>query len=192
VTLVVALGPSIAHAAQLDLNWVDDSGGQASFIVRRAPDGTGGYVNIVQLPPGVTSFRDTSVSLGTTYCYQVAGVQDGTVSAFSTVACAQPGGGLSVSVIKSGAANGSIASSPPGIVCGATCSYTYPASKVVTLVALPAPGSIFTGWSRGGCSGTGPCAMVGNVSVTVTATFVVLPVKMETSLTRSPRKDGKK
>jgi len=186
------LGPSIALAAQLDLNWVDDSGGRASFIVRRAPDGTGGYVNIAQLPPGVTSFRDTSVTPGTTYCYQVAGVQEGSVSAFSTVACAQPGGGLSVAVTKAGTASGSIASNPPGIVCGATCSYTYPAGKVVTLTAVPAPGSIFTGWSRGGCSGTGPCTMAGNVSVTVTATFAVLPVKTEMSQTRSLGTDEKK
>ena len=192
MTLVVALGPSIAQAAHLDLNWVDDSGGRTSFIVRRAPDGTGGYVNIAQLPPGVTSFRDTSVALGTTYCYQVAGAQDGSVSAFSTVACAQPGGGLSVVVTKSGTASGSIASSPPGIVCGATCSYTYPAGKVVTLTAVPAPGSKFTGWSRGGCSGTGPCTMVGNVSVTVTATFAVLPVRTDTSLTGRLGKDRTK
>jgi hypothetical protein len=190
VTLVVALVPSIAQATQLDLNWVDDSGGHASFIVRRAPDGTGEYVNIAHLPPGVTSFRDTSVALGATYCYQVAGVQEGSVSVFSTDACAQPRGGFSVSVTKVGTASGSIASSPPGIVCGDTCSFTYPAGKLVTLTAVPAPGSIFTGWSRGGCSGTGPCTMVGNVSVTVTATFAVLPIRAETSLTRRLGKDG--
>jgi hypothetical protein len=183
VTLVVALVSSIAQAAQLDLDWVDDSGGQASFIVRRALDGTGGYVNIAHLAQGVTSFRDTSVELGTKYCYQVAGVQEGSVSVFSSDVCAQPRGGFAVSVTKAGTASGSIASSPPGITCGATCSFTYPAGKLVTLTAVPAPGSMFTGWSRGGCSGTGPCTMVGNVSVTVTATFAFLPVRAETSLT---------
>jgi hypothetical protein len=192
VTIVVALGPSIAQAAQLDLNWVDDSSGRASFIIRRAPGGTGGYVNIAQLPQGVTSFRDTSVALGTTYCYQVAGVQGDSVSAFSTVACAQPGEGFSVAVTKAGTASGSIASSPPGIVCGATCSFTYPAGKVVTLTAVPAPGSTFTGWSRGGCSGTGPCTMVGNVFVTVTATFAGLPVSTKTSLRGKLGKDETK
>jgi hypothetical protein len=193
VTLSMALMPSVAPGAQLDLNWVDNSDGQASFIVRRSPDGTAaGYTNIAQLPPGVTSYSDTSVAPDTTYCYQVAGVEGSSISRFSSAACAKPGGGLSVAVIKAGTASGSIASSPPGIVCGATCSYTYPAGKLVTLTAVPAPGSTFTGWSRGGCSGTGPCTMVGNVSVTVTATFAVLPVKTEMSLTGRLGKDGTK
>jgi hypothetical protein len=190
ISIGLAIGPSIALSAQLDLNWVDSSDGQASFIVRRAPGGNLGYTNIAQLPPGITSYSDKSVSPDTTYCYQVAGVEGGSISPFSTVACAKPGGGFSVSVTKTGAASGSIGSSPPGIVCGATCSFTYPAGKVVTLTAVPAPGSTFIGWSRGGCSGTRPCTMVGNVPVTVTATFAVLPVKTETSLTGRAGKDG--
>ena len=39
--------------------------------------------------------------------------------------------------------------------------------------ANPATGSNFSGWSGGGCSGTGPCTLVGNASLTVTATFTL-------------------
>ena len=135
---------------------------------------------------------EPTVSPSATYCYQVAGVEGNSISRFSSAACAKPAGGFSVAVTKAGTASGSIASSPPGILCGSTCSYTYPAGKVVTLTAVPAPGSTFTGWSRSGCSGTGPCTMVGNVSVTVTAIFAVLPVRTKTSLTGRLGKDGTK
>ena len=38
-------------------------------------------------------------------------------------------------------------------------------------MGTPSPGSVFVGWSGGGCSGTEPCAVIGNVPVTVTAVF---------------------
>src|SRR5262249_49785696 len=49
----------------------------------------------------------------------------------------------------------------------------YPSSTVVTLSANPGSGSTFGGWSGGGCSGTGTCAVMGNTSVTVGAAFNV-------------------
>jgi len=42
----------------------------------------------------------------------------------------------------------------------------------VTLTATPAAGSIFTGWSGGGCSGTGSCTVTLLAVTTVTASFV--------------------
>jgi hypothetical protein len=195
VTLGVVLGPSIAPAAQLDLNWVDHSDGQASFVIQRSANGTGSsaqYTSVAQVAVGVTSYSDTTVSLGTTYCYKVAAVEGNVVSPFTGIACAKPGGGFSLAVTKAGTAPGTIVSSPPGIDCGTTCSYTYPAGKVITLTAVPAPGSTFSGWSRGGCSGTAPCTMVGNVPVTVTAIFAVLPAKTGTPPTGSFGKDGTK
>jgi hypothetical protein len=41
----------------------------------------------------------------------------------------------------------------------------------VVLVANPAPGSTFAGWSGGGCSGTGRCQLAVNSDTNVTATF---------------------
>src|SRR5262249_4865312 len=42
---------------------------------------------------------------------------------------------------------------------------------VVTLSASPAAGSVFTGWSGGGCSGTGNCVVVMATATTVTGNF---------------------
>ena len=175
VTLGVIIGPSIASAAQLTLRWVDNSGGQASFIIQRATDTSGTYTQIAQTPLGAVSYSDATVSLGTSYCYQVAAVNSAGASSFSEPACGSPSGGFTITAAKAGTATGTVGSSPAGINCGTACSYTYPAGTAVALAATPASGSIFSGWTSGGCSGTDPCTLAGNGSVTVTAAFAVVP-----------------
>lgn len=55
---------------------------------------------------------------------------------------------------------------------GGTCAAGYAQGKEVTLQATPASGSTFSGWSGGGCSGTGSCVVtVEETAVAVTATF---------------------
>jgi hypothetical protein len=79
-----------------------------------------------------------------------------------------------LSVVKNGTGTGSVTSSPAGIACGATCSGAFASSPVV-LTATPAAGSTFTGWSGGGCSGTGTCSvslLAGDAAVTATFTSV--------------------
>jgi hypothetical protein len=142
-----------------------------SFIIQRATGSTGAYVQIAQAPVGVVSYTDTTVAPGTNYCYKVAAVNSAGMSDFSNIACGNPSGGFTLAVTKAGTGAGSVASSPDGINCGTTCSDTYPASSPVTLTATPSSGSTFSGWSGGGCSGTDSCTLLGNVSMTVTATF---------------------
>src|SRR5206468_8460444 len=60
---------------------------------------------------------------------------------------------------------------PAGIACGATCSASFPSGTLVTLTATPAAGFTFTGWSGGGCSGTGPCTVGLGADTSVTSTF---------------------
>ena len=64
-----------------------------------------------------------------------------------------------LTVSKTGTGTGSVSSSPAGITCGATCANSFDYGTVVTLTATPATGSDFTGWSGGGCSGTGTCVV---------------------------------
>lgn len=71
-----------------------------------------------------------------------------------------------VSVAKSGTGSGTVKSSPTGITCGAVCSHEFPPSTTVTLSAQSARGSVFTGWSGGGCSGTGTCSVTATNLVT--------------------------
>jgi hypothetical protein len=58
-----------------------------------------------------------------------------------------------------------------GVDCGKLCSRTYDPGTTITLVATPAPGSTFTGWKDGGCSGTGPCTLKIDSDTFVTAIF---------------------
>jgi len=161
-----------AQAQQLTLSWVDNSGGQAGFVIHRASSSGGGYSRIAEVLPGVVAYTDKSVSFGTTYCYRVAAVDATGMSEFSNQACASPSsGGITLKVSKAGNGAGSVSSSPAGIDCGTTCSYSYPAGKTVTLTATASSGSSFGGWAGGGCSGTAPCTLVGNSLTSVTATF---------------------
>ena len=47
-----------------------------------------------------------------------------------------------------------------------------PAGTKVTLSRVPIRGRSFTGWSGGGCSGTGTCTVTMSADQGVTATFV--------------------
>ena len=57
------------------------------------------------------------------------------------------------------------------LTCPSSCSATYPLGSSVTLQATADPGSIFTGWSGGGCTGTGSCLVTMDQAQQVTATF---------------------
>jgi hypothetical protein len=71
----------------------------------------------------------------------------------------------SISVTVSGP--GTVTSSPAGIDCPGACIGKFGGS--VTLRATPAVGAVFKGWT-GACSGTAPCVVTGEGSVT--ASFV--------------------
>lgn len=79
-----------------------------------------------------------------------------------------------LTVIKDGNGNGTVASDPAGIDCGATCSEGFTEGTVVTLTATPAGDSVFDGWTGGGCSGTGTCVVTMDNDVDVNATFTLL------------------
>lgn len=66
---------------------------------------------------------------------------------------------------------GSVTSRPSGINCGGDCSQYFAEGDRVTLTAVADPGSVFAGWTGGGCSGTGDCTVNIDASETVTATF---------------------
>ena len=76
-------------------------------------------------------------------------------------------------VSKLGIGSGTVTSVPAGVNCGSTCSANYTSGTQVTLTATPANGSTFTGWSGGGCSGTGNCILTLAASKSVTATFII-------------------
>jgi hypothetical protein len=113
---------------------------------------------LVRLDPTDGSLVQTVGSLG------VVGPQ-GLAFAYPTV-------GYELSVDKSGSGSGTITSSPDGINCGLDCSEVYSQNTTVILVATPASGSTFMGWSGGGCSGRGNCTVTMTEAIYVKASFI--------------------
>jgi M6 family metalloprotease-like protein len=78
----------------------------------------------------------------------------------------------SLIISKAGTGSGTIVSLPANISCGATCSANFTTGTDVILTAASADNSIFTGWTGGGCSGSGSCRISMLSDVSVQAIFV--------------------
>ena len=74
--------------------------------------------------------------------------------------------------IQIAGAPGKVVSAPVGIDClYARCVKSFPIGTLVTLTPVPDGTSQFTGWSGGGCVGTGNCTISLGASTIVTAEF---------------------
>jgi hypothetical protein len=83
-----------------------------------------------------------------------------------------------LTITQAGTGSGSVQSLPSGISCGPDCSRRFAQGTVVSLKAVAAPNSQFSGWT-GGCSGTGDCSITLGSDTTVQANFTAaLPVKI--------------
>lgn len=134
---------------------------------------TGTPVTLTAVPAAGFTFRGFSGGncSGTAPC-TVTLVDDTTVTAtFDPI----PSGMVSLMAAGAGLGSGTVTSVPLGIDCGADCAEAYATGAVVTLTARADAGSIFAGWSGGGCSGTGECAVTLTANTTVTATFDPIP-----------------
>ena len=70
--------------------------------------------------------------------------------------------------------SGTVTSNPPGIDCGSNCSEDY-LSGNVSLIANPAPGSEFEGWTENEqCYGTDDCTLTLTENESVTASFSLI------------------
>ena len=78
---------------------------------------------------------------------------------------------VTLTVIRAGLGRGSVTSLPAGISCGTSCSASFPSGSPLVLTATASAGSIFTGWSGGGCTGTTTCTVSPVSTTTITATF---------------------
>ncbi len=90
----------------------------------------------------------------------------------STQCNTQPPGIRQLDVLLDGTGTGSVSSNPSGISCPSwMCSASFAKDSLVTLTATQNTDSIFTGWSGGGCSGTGTCTVTMDAAKSVQATF---------------------
>jgi Divergent InlB B-repeat domain len=79
-----------------------------------------------------------------------------------------------LTITKTGNGQGTVTSSPAGIECGATCQAKFLIHSPFTLTATPTPGSVFAGWSGGGCRGAGACTTTLKQETAVKAKFVLV------------------
>jgi hypothetical protein len=121
----------------------------------------------------LTASPDTGAAVRWTGCTSATGNECTVILARDTTVTAtfDPIPRHTLTVSKAGTGSGSVGSVPGGISCGATCDADFEEGTSVTLTAVAAANSTFTGWSGGGCSGTGTCRVTVSADTTVTATF---------------------
>ena len=71
-----------------------------------------------------------------------------------------------------GAAGGTVRSTPSGLDCGAVCTAEFTQGSQVTLTPSVTAGTVFTRWN-GACTGSGPCIVTMDAAQEVKATFSV-------------------
>lgn len=72
------------------------------------------------------------------------------------------------------------------ITCnGGACNATYPWGTSVTVAGVANANSSFTGWSGGGCTGTADCTVLLWADTQLTATFNLLPVTAQLSVSKA-------
>jgi trimeric autotransporter adhesin len=76
-----------------------------------------------------------------------------------------------LTVELTGTGTGSTSSDPTGLHCPSDCSAMFTWYQPITLSATADPGSVFVGWSGGGCSGTDSCVIDFDQDTSVTAEF---------------------
>jgi RHS repeat-associated protein len=90
---------------------------------------------------------------------------------------------LGLTVTKGGTGAGTVTSAPAGINCGTTCTGNFDQGSSVTLTAVAAAGSNFSGWS-GACTGTaGTCTVTMTQAQSVTANFATAQMALAVNKT---------
>src|SRR5262249_20356511 len=186
-TCIVAVAATTTVTASLALQPV-------TFTVSKAGTGDG---TITSTPPGIACGATCSSTFpGGTSVSLSANAAPGSTFANWSGGCSGSGGCtvdlntantvtatfalqlVSLTVSKAGSGGGTVTSAPAGIVCGTTCSSTFPGGTTLSVSAIADLGSAFTGWGGGVCSGSGSCTFSLAGSTAITATFDSQPVTL--------------
>jgi FG-GAP-like repeat/Divergent InlB B-repeat domain/FG-GAP repeat len=173
---ISALNPVKCYASNVQFTTGCPQGtplmGNYGFSFNNPPSGAwpsnSGTTMEIQVPMVSTSVLSGAALNG--YVFAIDGV-DNTWAQSQVAVWVYPAAVTSFALTVSKIGTGTVTSSPAGISCGATCSANFTSGTGVTLTASPLAGSTFSGWSGGGCSGTGSCTVIMSAAQTVTATF---------------------
>jgi hypothetical protein len=75
------------RTAQLNLIWQDNSTNENGFQIERKIGPNGTYVRIASVAANTTSYLDTNLANGTTYCYRVRAFNAFQTSGYTNDAC---------------------------------------------------------------------------------------------------------
>ena len=141
LVLAMVVLASEAQSGQLQLTWTDNSTNEDGFKIERKTGTTGTYAEIATVGANVTSYTNSALVDGTTYCFQVRAYNAAGNSLYTPEACgavAAPVQNFTLTVVKSGTGNGTVTAT--GINCGADCSEVFSGNRVNSpLRPAPAP-----------------------------------------------------
>src|SRR5262245_61698970 len=125
--IVVLFFPSGAEPGQLTLTWNDNSTNENGFAIQRKLGTNGTYTQIATVGTNTTSYVDTGLTTGASYCYKVDSFNAAGTSPFSNESCGivPTSTNFTLGVTKSGTGGGTVSSSPAGINCGGTCAASF-------------------------------------------------------------------
>jgi hypothetical protein len=145
-----------------------DCGATCSFLFAK-----GVAISLTATPSAGWKFAGWAGACGGVYGCAVALTGDITVWATFEPAAPAPGHHF-LSVARAGKGTGRLTSSPAGIDCGTSCGAVFEEGALVSLSAIPDPGSRFSSWS-GVCTGVGDCSVSMTSDRSVSATFDLPP-----------------
>ena len=85
---IAASWQSQAVAGQLQLAWTDNADNEDGFKIERRTGTTGTYAEVTTVGPDVTSYTDSGLADGVTYCYRVRAFNSAGDSAYTLEGCA--------------------------------------------------------------------------------------------------------
>ena len=83
----IAQPGEVVAARPLTLTWVDNSTNEDGFKIERKTGTSGTFAQIATVGAKVTSYIDSTLTAGTTYCYQVRAFNTAGNSDYSNEAC---------------------------------------------------------------------------------------------------------
>lgn len=174
LTCAIFTGREVASAAQLTLHWADNSTNETGFRLERKVGASGAFGQLTTVGANTTSYIDSALTAGTTYCYRVSAYNAAGTSPSSNEACGSTTpASFSLTVSTTGSGAGTVTAT--GLNCGADCSESYPQGTSVTLTATPTGGSTFTGWSGDADCTDGHVTMTTNLTCIASFALVFPP-----------------